>query len=217
MLCQVDFEFPEAFFFSELNTCCARAWASPELSLGASSSEGWIIAWDKSPLWTVLPQLPGELSVCCAVQNRHPGASGNRLCSPLCPACGHSMHCAQESEREGRSFSVSSVPTPPHFESKSGRWLKPTLLLTIHGEQKPIPGRGDLKCPGAGVASNPFISNIQRIHSKCSHLTTLQSDGSVTNELLSFGSLCWTKWENLFEASSWLILIAAVSSCCVGL
>lgn len=66
MLCHVDFESPEAIF-SEVNTCCSRAWASPELSLGAGSSEGWILAWDKSPCWTVVPQLPGVLCVCCAV------------------------------------------------------------------------------------------------------------------------------------------------------
>lgn len=39
MLCHVEFESPEAFFFSEINTCCGRAWASPELSLGERRDE----------------------------------------------------------------------------------------------------------------------------------------------------------------------------------
>lgn len=161
MLCHVDFEFPEVFF-SEPITCCARAWASPELALGASISEGWIIAWEKSPRWTVIPPAAwGTFSV--AQTALRLGASGNSLCLnwAALPSLWPFHATCQGIEREGRSFSISSMPTLPQFESKSWWWLEPTVLLTIHGEQKPIPGRGDLKCPGAGVASKPFISTTQ--------------------------------------------------------
>lgn len=91
------------------------------------------------------------------------GASGNSLCLnwAALPSLWPFHATCQGIEREGRSFSISSMPTLPQFESKSWWWLEPTVLLTIHGEQKPIPGRGDLKCPGAGVASKPFISTTQ--------------------------------------------------------
>lgn len=202
MLCHVDFESPNAFFF------CARAWASPELSLGASSSEGWELP-EVSHLRGL--RYPASWSTFCVLCWE--------LClwpEPPCPACGHPLQCAKES----RGREISGYPLGQHLPSLKtrvdGDWSQHFYWHSWRAEGFSWQRRSGFYSRGR--------SNIQPIHihhtensQKVLILDHLAKWSAQLQMSFSFRSLCWAKWENLFESCSWLILIAAVSSCCMGL
>lgn len=123
-----------------------------------------------------------------------------------------------------------SVPPPPQFESEMWWWLKPRVLLTMPGEQGLIPGRGRGK-----LMSQKICRDRSDIWPKNDRLSTCSYPSyreftvwaltwpsckvirSATNEPVSLGVLCWAKQDDVSEVFLWLILIAAVSSWCVGL